>query len=167
MIYEIPSASIEVSELEQRIVEFLGENLCAESAYDYIYCTGSPARFKPILKNFWDIFSSVTGSSDRLKLFQSDHIKNYEICEERVTKRKICIKGDLWWWDSFGIRYHFFQIDIDRRSKRLLYSIKLIRRKEFPVKPAIYLGKTNAGWEVGFKTMRFDMVGPDYEIHRN
>ena len=167
MIYEIPSASVDVSELEQRIVEFLGENLCAESTPSYIFCTGNPASFKPILQIFWEIFESVINSSSRLKLFQGNHITNYDICVEKITKRKICIKGDVYWRDNFGVRYHFFQIDVDRRSKKLLYSIKLIKRKKFPVKPAIYLGRANTGWEVGFKTMKFDMVGPDYEIHRN
>ncbi|AOS98409.1 hypothetical protein AUP74_03043 [Microbulbifer aggregans] len=153
MMYSVPFEEVNASEYEKEIKGYLDTKSDVNSVV-------SPQE---VVRSFWRVFELVLNSCQQMKHCHGEPIGYFSVLDEKISSKKICIKGKLSWEDMYGARFSFFQIDIDRRSPKLLYSIKILRRSTKVQKQSIYIGKTHSDWLVGYRAIDFELeaYGPD------
>ena len=155
-MYRISLGDIDVSEYEEDVKDYIRAKPDA-----IVGVSGNAA-----VRSLWRVFEAVLNSCGEMKHCHGETVDYSTIFEEKISARKVSIKGRVSWRDNYGIRFSFFQIDIDRRTPKLLYSIKILRRSTKVQKQAIYVGKTNSDWLVGYKTLDFELPALGSELYR-
>ncbi len=153
MMYSVPFEEVNASEYEREIKAYVHTKSDVNSV----------VISQAVVRSFWRVFELVLNSCQQMKHCHGEPIGYFAVLDEKINSKKISVKGKLSWEDMYGARFSFFQIDIDRKSPKLLYSIKILRRSTKVKKQAIYIGKTHSDWLVGYRAIDFEFpaYGPD------